>query len=88
MWQRVSNHRHSLPDLRPHRKREGIIFTGIQRKDCPVYGDLAKRTLDRPPAPLYLTHMTLVLAQTIELQDRARLRERFYGAARTVLARL
>jgi hypothetical protein len=28
------------------------------------------------------------LAQTIELQDRARLRERFYGAARTVLARL
>ncbi|MEP0154701.1 MULTISPECIES: isopropylmalate isomerase [Pseudophaeobacter] len=32
--------------------------------------------------------MTLVLAQTIELQDRARLRERFYGAARTVLARL
>ncbi|EAQ46648.1 hypothetical protein MED193_15672 [Roseobacter sp. MED193] len=40
------------------------------------------------PAPLYLTAMTLVLAQTIELQDRARLRERFYGAARTVLARL
>ncbi|OIQ40342.1 MAG: isopropylmalate isomerase [Roseobacter sp. MedPE-SW] len=37
---------------------------------------------------MYLTPMTLVLAQTIELQDRARLRERFYGAARTVLARL
>lgn len=32
--------------------------------------------------------MTFVLAQKIELQDRARLRERFFGAARTVLARL
>ncbi|MFW8633556.1 isopropylmalate isomerase [Cribrihabitans pelagius] len=32
--------------------------------------------------------MTPVLAQKIELQDRARLRERFFGAARTVLARL
>ncbi|MGR3615271.1 MAG: isopropylmalate isomerase [Paracoccaceae bacterium] len=32
--------------------------------------------------------MTLVLALSVELQDRARLRERFYGAARTVLARL
>ncbi|KIC15345.1 isopropylmalate isomerase [Leisingera caerulea] len=37
---------------------------------------------------MYLTAMTLVLAQKIELQDRARLRERFFGAARTVLARL
>ncbi|MBE1297320.1 MAG: isopropylmalate isomerase [Rhodobacteraceae bacterium] len=37
---------------------------------------------------MYLTGMTFVLAQNIELQDRARLRERFYGAARTVLARL
>lgn len=33
---------------------------------------------------MYLTGMTFVLAQKIELQDRARLRERFYGAARTV----
>ncbi|TNJ47838.1 isopropylmalate isomerase [Phaeobacter sp. B1627] len=32
--------------------------------------------------------MTHVLAQTIAIQDRARLRERFFGAARTVLARL
>ncbi|MAW08431.1 MAG: isopropylmalate isomerase [Halobacteriovoraceae bacterium] len=32
--------------------------------------------------------MTHVLAQKIALQDRARLRERFFGAARTVLARL
>jgi hypothetical protein len=88
MRQRDSNHRHSLPDLPPHRKREHIIFTRIQRKVCPDYGVLAKPALDRLPAPLYLTHMTLVLAQTIELQDRARLRERFYGAARTVLARL
>ena len=55
---------------------------------CPDCGVLSKPALDRLPAPLYLTHMTLVLAQTIELQDRARLRERFYGAARTVLARL
>ncbi|KIC11587.1 isopropylmalate isomerase [Leisingera sp. ANG-M1] len=37
---------------------------------------------------MYLTAMTYVLAQKIELQDRARLRERFFGAARTVLARL
>ncbi|EBA17403.1 isopropylmalate isomerase large subunit [Roseobacter sp. SK209-2-6] len=37
---------------------------------------------------MYLTAMTFVLAQNIELQDRARLRERFFGAARTVLARL
>ena len=37
---------------------------------------------------MYLTGMTFVLGQKIELQDRARLRERFYGAARTVLARL
>lgn len=37
---------------------------------------------------MYLTAMTLVLAQMIQLQDRARLRERFFGAARTVLARL
>ncbi|MBE1283737.1 MAG: isopropylmalate isomerase [Rhodobacteraceae bacterium] len=37
---------------------------------------------------MYLNAMTLVLAPSIELQDRARLRERFYGAARTVLARL
>ena len=44
--------------------------------------------LDCPAAQLYLTGMTFVLAQNIELQDRARLRERFYGAARTVLARL
>ena len=88
MRQRDSNHRHSLPDLRPHRKREHIIFTRIQRKVCPDCGVLSKPALDRLPAPLYLTHMTLVLAQTIELQDRARLRERFYGAARTVLARL
>jgi hypothetical protein len=44
--------------------------------------------LDCRAARLYLTGMTFVLAQNIELQDRARLRERFYGAARTVLARL
>jgi hypothetical protein len=44
--------------------------------------------LDCRAARLYLTGMIFVLAQNIELQDRARLRERFYGAARTVLARL
>ena len=32
--------------------------------------------------------MKFVLAPSMDLQDRARLRERFYGAARTVLARL
>ncbi|RBW54503.1 isopropylmalate isomerase [Phaeobacter gallaeciensis] len=32
--------------------------------------------------------MRPVYAPCIALQDRARLRERFYGAARTVLARL
>ncbi|AZV76529.1 isopropylmalate isomerase [Sedimentitalea sp. CY04] len=37
---------------------------------------------------MYLTAMIPVLAQKIELQDRTRLRERFFGAARSVLARL
>ncbi|MBO9433793.1 isopropylmalate isomerase [Ruegeria sp. R13_0] len=32
--------------------------------------------------------MRLNVAQQQNLEDRARLRERFYGAARTVLARL
>ncbi|NRB36546.1 MAG: isopropylmalate isomerase [Rhodobacteraceae bacterium] len=32
--------------------------------------------------------MTFVLLPCAKNQDRARLRERFYGAARTVLARL
>jgi hypothetical protein len=31
--------------------------------------------------------MTSILALNIDLDDRARLRERFFGAARTVLAR-
>jgi len=56
-------------------------------------GKSAKRprwrtNLDYRPCWMYLTGMTFVLAQNIELQDRARLRERFFGAARTVLARL
>ncbi|MFA3920622.1 isopropylmalate isomerase [Ruegeria sp. 2012CJ15-1] len=32
--------------------------------------------------------MRLDTAPSLDLQDRARLRERFFGAARTVLARL
>ena len=32
--------------------------------------------------------MKPLMALKIDLQDRARLRERFFGAARTVLARL
>jgi hypothetical protein len=32
--------------------------------------------------------MAFLLFPTVDLQDRARLRERFFGAARTVLARL
>ncbi|MQY43535.1 isopropylmalate isomerase [Epibacterium sp. SM1969] len=37
---------------------------------------------------MYLSDMTLEIAQHFDLEDRARLRERFFGAARTVLARL
>ena len=37
--------------------------------------------------PLYLGLMTSVIALMINLDDRARLRERFFGATRTVLAR-
>ena len=51
-------------------------------------GMKTRTNLDCRPLRLYLTPMTLVLAQKVELQDRARLRERFFGAARTVLARL
>gem|GEM_PF-1921651 len=49
---------------------------------------IQRQSLDCISCQLYLTSMTFDLAQHIELQDRARLRERFYGAARTVLARL
>ena len=37
---------------------------------------------------IYLDGMRLNVAQIQNLEDRARLRERFFGAARTVLARL
>lgn len=53
-----------------------------------IAGACLRTNLDCRPLRMYLTAMTLVLAQKIELQDRARLRERFFGAARTVLARL
>ncbi len=39
-----------------------------------------------PPGLLYLTPMTHAHESLITLQDRARLRERFFGATRTVLA--
>jgi len=39
--------------------------------------------LDRQARHLYLNAMTLVF----DMDDRARLRERFFGATRTVLAR-
>ncbi|WP_245226966.1 hypothetical protein [Parasedimentitalea maritima] len=53
-----------------------------------LYYSWAWRTLDCLGHRLYLTAMIPVLAQKIELQDRTRLRERFFGAARSVLARL
>ncbi|MEP2145455.1 MAG: hypothetical protein ABJI45_06950 [Paracoccaceae bacterium] len=45
--------------------------------------DKKQRALDRTSLHLYLTLMTLVF----DLDDRARLRERFFGATRAVLAR-
>ncbi|GAB5434949.1 MAG: hypothetical protein FalmKO_00740 [Falsiruegeria mediterranea] len=50
--------------------------------------NLKTADLDRLTLRLYLGAMTPVYASCIYLQDRARLRERFFGAARTVLARL
>lgn len=64
-----------------YRAAEGRIQRHLAGQDS--LHDLAKSSVS-----LYLVPMTLVLALSVELQDRARLRERFYGAARTVLARL
>lgn len=44
--------------------------------------------LDCSKRAVYLNRMRLNVAQEQNLEDRARLRERFFGAARTVLARL
>lgn len=44
--------------------------------------------LDCRKGAVYLNRMRLNVAQLQNLEDRARLRERFFGAARTVLARL
>ena len=46
-------------------------------------GSGKRLTLARPCRALYLIAMTRV----IDLDDRARLRERFFGATHTVLAR-
>ncbi|WP_235899938.1 hypothetical protein [Tritonibacter aquimaris] len=57
-------------------------------KNRRVSGPYLRRSLDCRDKQMYLSDMTLEIAQHFDLEDRARLRERFFGAARTVLARL
>ncbi len=77
-----------MPDLHGQRKGGGTFRIWKTRNPVHLSPQDTGQSLDCPCPRLYLTPMTLVLAQKIELQDRARLRERFFGAARTVLARL
>ena len=77
-----------VPDLHGQEKGGGALPGGKTRNAVHLSGQAAGLSLDCLRPRLYLSPMTLVLAQKVELQDRARLRERFFGAARTVLARL
>ena len=51
-------------------------------------GPFGLSKLEYRSATLYRVHMMQAPALLIDMEDRARLRERFFGADRTVLARL
>lgn len=57
---------------------------------CAICASLSKQiaTLIDAPVRCIWGDMTSKLTLSIDLQDRARLRERFFGATRTVLAHL
>jgi hypothetical protein len=61
-------------------------ITGAQAARAPV--DALMMQLECLPRRLYLNAMIPDFTPEFDLQDRLRLRERFFGASRTVLARL